>query len=340
MDLWATEPPADPYFDHRLNAWILSRYRDVSAALREARLIPAAARSAAAVPIDRGIHAEFRSQALRALAPAGIQQLEERFAPAANLLAAALPTGEPVDLVERYARPWSLQVAGIAAGIPPDRCHRLSSLARSIFDAACEPYDETLAAAAQKATVELAASFQAAPPWNMQMFIALAHSLPAFLGNAWLALLEHPAEIADFPKAIDELLRFTGPAKAQFRQAAAPVTIGDCGIPQNGHAILRLDIANRDPDEFSAPHSLRFDRRSSGHLAFGTGPHACVGAALIKSAAAAATKALLDRFRFAEQHTAEPVDCFAVRYVKSLTAILRRNSLSAQDADGIDSRRP
>jgi len=324
MDVWVTEPPADPYFDRRLNAWILSRYRDVDTALREARLIPASARSTAVVPIDSGIHAEFRTQALRALAPVAIQQLEEPFALAANLLAAALPIGEPVDLMQRYAKPWSLQVAGIAAGLPPDQCERLSGLARGIFETACEPYDEALAAVAHRATVELAASFRGAPPWNMQMFIALAHSLPAFLGNAWLALLEQPAEIAGLPKAIDELLRFAGPAKAQFRQAAAPVTIGDCTIQQLQQVILRLDIANRDAGEFPAPHTLRFDRRTPGHLAFGTGPHGCVGAALIRSAAAVATKALFSRFHFAEHHSAVPMDCFAMRYLKSLTVILQQ----------------
>ena len=141
---------------------------------------------------------------------------------AANSMADGLPTGKPVDLMERFARPWSLQVAAIAGGLASDQCERLSDLARCVFEAACEPYDAALAAASQRATIELATYFRHAPPWTMEMFIALAHSLPAFLGNAWLALLEQPVEIVDFPKAVDELLRFAGPAKAQFRQTVAP----------------------------------------------------------------------------------------------------------------------
>jgi len=154
------------------------------------------------------------------------------------------------------------------------------------------------------------------------MFIALAHSLPAFLGNAWLALAESPTALTDLPKAIDELLRLAGPAKAQFRQAIAPVTIRECHIAREQRAILRLDVANRDPDEFPDPGEIRFDRSSPAHLAFGTGPHACVGAAVVRSAAAAATKALLDRFNLGE-YTAVPVDCFAVRYVASLSVTLQ-----------------
>jgi cytochrome P450 len=323
MEIWATEPPSDPYFDPRLNAWMVSRYRDAAAALREPRLVPALARSTTpAVPLDSKVHTDFRTQALRALSPASIHEWEERFALAANAVAGALPTGVPVDLIEQYARPWSLQAAAIAANIPANQCARLTDLARHVFQSACEPYDEALATAAQEATVELAACFQHTAPWTMQMFIALAHSLPAFLGNAWLALLEQPAEITDLPRAIDELLRLAGPAKAQFRQAVAPVTIGDAIIERNQHVIIRLDIANRDPDEFPAPLTLQFDRRAPGHLAFGSGLHACVGSALVKSAAVVATAALLDRFHFAESYTAVPVDAFAVRYLRALNVTL------------------
>lgn len=326
MEAWATERPADPYFDGRLDAWILSRYRDVSTALRESRLIPATPRSAApAVPFDSAAHEEFRSQALHALAPARLRRLDERFAHSASVLAAALPTGEPVDLVERYARPWALQAAGIAAEVPVDRCAPLSEVALAIFESACEPYDEALAAAGRQATVELAAFFQGAPPWNMQMFIALAHSLPAFLGSAWFALLERQAELSAvrqnpslFPRAMDELLRLAGIAKAQFRRAVDSVTVGDWTIQRDQRAILRLDIANRDPDRFPEPSQLHFEGRGPGHLAFGTGLHACVGSTLIRSAAILATGALLDRFHFQEPYIATPVDCFAVRYVKSL----------------------
>jgi cytochrome P450 len=323
MSAWATEPPADPHFDRRLDAWILSRYPHVAGALRESRLIPATARSTtAAVPLDNAVHAEFRAQALHALSPSAIRHLEERIAPAANLAVAALPAGEPVDLVERYAAPWSLEVAGIAANISDREREPFAALARRIFHSACEPYDESLAQAAQKATVELAGFFRSGPPWHMQMFIALAHSLPAFLGNAWLALLEHAAGPPDLPAGIDELLRFAGPAKAQFRQAVAPVTIGDCEILRGQRVILRLDIANRDPERFPDPHRLQFDGRAAGHLAFGAGPHACIGGSLIKSAGAVATKALSDRSHFTERYAAAPVDCFGVRYLRSLTVTL------------------
>jgi cytochrome P450 len=330
-DVWATKPPEDPYFDSRLGTWILSRYRDVAAALREPSLIPVSPRSkAVAVPVDSAVHAEFRAQALRALAPVRVRQLEAQYAPMATRMAGELPTSRSVDLVEEYAKPWSLEVARIAADVPAGQCARLSGLARSVFDAACEPYDPALETASQGATAELGRFFHGAPSLNMQMFIALAHSLPCFLGTAWLALLQHPArwsclrqQPALLPKAVDELLRFAGPARAQFRQAIADVTINGCTIQQHHRVILMLDIANRDPEHFPDPSELQFDGRTGDHLALGTGLHACVGAVLIKSAAAVATKALIDCFSFPERYTALPASCFAVRYLKSLFVLLQ-----------------
>jgi cytochrome P450 len=318
--------PAEPYFDSRLDAWVLSRYRDVAAALRDPLLVPASARpTGSATPIDSAQHAQFRAGALRALAPPAPQQLEERIAPLAATLASALPIDRPVDLVEEYAKPWSLEVARIAAKVPSEELERLAGLACRVFDAACEPYDTALEVTGRQATAELARFFQDAPPWHLQMFIALAHSLPGFLGAAWVVLLQHPSTISRlkqepglYPSAIDELLRLTGPAKAQFRQATGAATVNECSITQDQRVLLRLDLANRDPEQFPQPDEFQFEGRAASHLAFGTGLHACVAAMLIRSAASVATKALIERYEFSADYSACPVDGFAVRYVRSL----------------------
>jgi cytochrome P450 len=225
-------------------------------------------------------------------------------------------------------------VAGIAAEVGDSDRERLSSLARTVFDAACEPFDAGLDLAARKATGELAVFFQGAPAIHMQMFLALAHSLPGFLGNAWWALLEHPAEMArlrrdpgTMSRAIEELLRFAGPARAQFRHAVAGVPVEGGTIQPQQRVILMLDRANRDPQQFPAPNELRLDRRDGGNLAFGGGTHACVAGLLIQSAAAVATEALIGRFDFLGQHAAAPADHFAVRYVRSLEVVLEARAI-------------
>jgi cytochrome P450 len=261
---------------------------------------------------------------MRVLAPDRLAQWEAQFRELANRMAAALPIGQPIDLMTQYAQPWSLAVAGIAAEVPEAERERLSGVARSIFDAAGEPFDRALEMASRRAAGELARFFQGAPALHLQMFVALAHSLPAFLGNAWLALLENPAAMASLrqdaallPKVIDELLRLAGPARAQFRRAVATTTIAGCEIAPQQWAIVRLDVANRDPGQFPDPDNFRFDRRSGSHLAFGGGVHACVAATLIQSAAAAATQAVLAQ-GVAGPYCAVPADCFGVRYLRSL----------------------
>ena len=207
----------DPYFDHRLDAWVLSRYADVSEALREPRLTPAAALSSAiAPPSDAAIHADFRSQALRTLAALPLQQWEEL---AVQMLA---PGGE-IDLVAEYAQPWSQRIAGLAAGVPEARLERCAQLARDVFLSAGEPFDAQLQRAAHTATAEL---YSCLEPIPMQMFVALSQSLPAFLGAARLALLQHRDQLPylDAP-SMDELLRFAGPSRTLFRQA-----IGRCPL--------------------------------------------------------------------------------------------------------------
>lgn len=248
--------------------------------------------------------------------------LQPRMAELADRMAAALPSDGPVDLVEQYARPWSLAVAGMAAEVQEDELARLTRLAGRIFDAACQPFDRALDAAGREAAGELARYFHRSPAIHTQMFTALAHSLPAFLGSAWWTLLEHPAELSRLrlepelmPRAIDELLRLAGPARAQFRQAVTAVPIGESTIEAQQRVILMLDSANRDPEQFPEPDDLRFDREV-GQLALGGGLHACVGGALVQCAAAKATRAILGRLIGA--FTAAPVECFAVRYLKSL----------------------
>src|SRR4029077_20202621 len=50
------------------------------------------------------------------------------------------------------------------------------------------------------------------------LFLGLSQTVPDFLANAWLALLEHPSQLVRLrsepylmPRAIDELLRYGGP---------------------------------------------------------------------------------------------------------------------------------
>lgn len=201
----------------------------------------------------------------------------------------ALP--RDADLIGDLAAPLGLQIAARVTGIAVTGASTLRPIARKLFDAE----------AAANATMALQPHFDSA--LGLQAFAALCHTLPAFLGNAWLAMLTHPVEMAHLKAnpallsdALEELLRLAGPAAVQSRRAAAPVEFGGTRMDTGARVMLCLAEANRDPDVFPDPDRLQFERRPAGHLAFGAGPHACVGAPLIRLAARPAIAIFAARF--------------------------------------------
>ncbi|MFE2020453.1 cytochrome P450 [Streptomyces sp. NPDC059499] len=136
------------------------------------------------------------------------------------------------------------------------------------------------------------------------LLVAGHETTTAFLGNAALALLRHPAERerlrrdpGSIPAALEELLRFNSPVSTStFRFTTEPVTLGDTAVPAGVPVLIALGAANRDPARFPVPNRLDPDRDAAGHLAFGHGIHRCVGAPLAKAEAEIVLRAVLTRF--------------------------------------------
>ena len=245
-----------------------------------------------------------------------------------------LPAGPPVDLLADFARPWSLDLAMRAARLPGAQSDWLNERACTIFLSAALSTDGHISAEAEKATTELATALGTLGEGSLdvQAFVALSQTLPCFLGAAWRELLMHPDQLRRLTEhevtagAIDELLRLAGPSRAVFRQAAADVRIGDVPIRAGDLVALMLADANRDESAFANANQLDFSRDASRHLAFGHRPHACVGAAVIRSAASSAMRALLPRFAGATLLEVAWIGGFAIRGPSALVASLAQNS--------------
>ncbi len=104
----------------------------------------------------------------------------------------------------------------------------------------------------------------------------------ALLGDReqWDLLREDPAQC---PAAVEELLRYDSPVQMTSRTATEDVAVGSVVIPKGDSIIVAIGGANRDPDVFDQPDSLRIDRpEASRHLAFSLGIDHCLGAALAR----------------------------------------------------------
>lgn len=277
------------HFDPALNAWVLTTYAEVNAALREKQLSAVSARGDGDPgTFDEVAHERFREQARASLSAEKLAEWRVVIEPLARRMVDALPASQDVDLVSEFAEPWCLAVAVLVAGVRAEDAGRLSELARAVFLAAAEPFDSALQAASAAATVDLARRLTAA--FEVQAFVALSQALPSFLGHAWLTLLTH-GRGAESANSMEELLRFATPSRAQFRRALEDVEICGTKIERGQRAILMLAAANRDAAEFADPDRFDPKRAASHHVVFGAGAHACVGAALVRMAADVATDA-------------------------------------------------
>lgn len=82
------------------------------------------------------------------------------------------------------------------------------------------------------------------------------------------------------PAFIDELLRRNGPLVSNRRRATRDVTLGGRPIRRGDRVTVNWIAANRDPAVFPDPDRVRLDRNPADNLLFGSGIHACPGAAL------------------------------------------------------------
>ena len=124
------------------------------------------------------------------------------------------------------------------------------------------------------------------------------------IANGLSALLRHPEQwrlLADdpdlAPAAVEELLRFASPVQWAWRVAVADYDCAGFVVPAGTTIALMIAAANRDPDAFERPDELDLHRTDAGHhVAFGLGPHFCIGNALARLEGEIAFRTLAQRF--------------------------------------------
>ncbi len=97
-------------------------------------------------------------------------------------------------------------------------------------------------------------------------------------------LADHPdrrRELVERPEltidAVEEMLRTLTPVQLVPRVIVQDATIGGVDVKAGDHATIVLGAANLDPATFEKPDDVDFERQRSINLAFGGGPHLCLG---------------------------------------------------------------
>jgi cytochrome P450 len=124
------------------------------------------------------------------------------------------------------------------------------------------------------------------------------------IGNGVALFCEHPDQLAllraepqRWPRAVDEVLRVDSPVQRTGRIAQRDTEVAGERVRAGQIVVLLLGGANRDPAVFPDPDRVDVTRENAGeHLAFSSGPHFCLGAALARMEGEVGLRALFDRF--------------------------------------------
>lgn len=239
-----------------------------------------------------------------------------------------LPNEDVVDLVEHFARPLPIEVicewldlapeerplwrsfgTTVAAGAGPAFAaaipDMLAAAERAVAARRAQPGDDLISTliGIQEADGErLTDDELVAHVWHL----LLAGQTPAnLIANGIEVLLTHEDQLSLLlddlslmPRAVEELLRYASPQLLTvLRYPSEDVKLGDTVLPKGEPVSASMAAANRDPAAFDEPD--RFDilrTPTRGHLAFGHGPHFCLGASLARVETGVALTGLLRRF--------------------------------------------
>ncbi len=269
---------------------------------------------------DPPAHTRLRSAVNRFFTPRAVRSIQGRVAAIVDSALAPLVEGAPIELMSELAYPIPLAVIAELFDVGVEGAEILSSetptLARALELDPTPAEREAISTAAMTMMLFLVPivaqrtldpgndllSAMIHPPDGgtaletdeiitmCLLLLAAGHETTAnLIGNGTLALFERPDQLdwlAQHPEhslqAVDELLRYDSPVQVASRVARNDLVLGGVKVEKGQQALVVLGAANRDPARCPDPDRLDLTRSGASHLAFGIGPHFCVGAGLAR----------------------------------------------------------
>jgi cytochrome P450 len=294
--------------------------------------------------LDPPDHDRIRRIVQQVFTPKAVERLVPRVQQLVDTLDRLVDRGEPIDLIAELAFPLPFQVISDMLGMPAADRDRLRDWAHTLtlgLEPAGLLHLEEIAAASKQMEAHVldAIEWKRAHPADdlltalvhaeadggrlsprelldqvVLLFVAGHETTVNLIGNGALALLRHRDQLERWQRrpelasnAVDELLRFDSPVQFTRRVTTTDLEVGDARLPSGTALLLVLGSANRDPTRWgNDADALDLARPVAGHLAFGSGTHHCLGAALARLEGRIALGSLVARFPRMELTTGAP----------------------------------
>jgi cytochrome P450 len=312
--------------------------------------------------LDPPRHTQLRKLCSTAFTPRRVELLEQRICAIADRLIDRVIANGRIDVINDFAAPFPAIVFAALLGVPEEDHVRLKAWSADFAEMLGNfQHNIDRVARVLKSTEELVAYFRCAIREEERpladgllkslveaevdgerlsedevianaivVMVGGQETTTNLIGSGLLTLLRRPAKLAELrdrpeitASAVEELLRFESPSQHTGRIAHQDTVVGGTLIPKGAAVMAVMAAGNRDPERFTNPDELDFERTDNRHLAFGWAAHFCFGAPLARMEGRVAFRRLLDRLPGLSLETAavEWRENLGLRGLKSLPVV-------------------
>jgi cytochrome P450 len=266
--------------------------------------------------VDPPVHIKYRSLLNPVFAPARIAALEPTIREVCDALIDAFADRGRCDLVAELAAPLPTRIFTEMMGLPleeadrflawkdvllhghhddPDGTKRAATgaevsafLTALIDDRRARRRDDIVSVLLDSEVDGERLTTEEVHDVTYLLFLAGLDTVTSAIGLQFLHLAAHPdqrdqlvKDPALIPSAVEELLRYESLVLAG-RTVTRDLEIGGAALRAGDRVLVNTVAADRDPAQFPAASEVVLDRSPNRHIAFGVGPHRCVGSHLAR----------------------------------------------------------